>query len=75
MRDGVVLIVAIPPVVVEVEHGQESHGDAGDGQDVEHRVQQLVPQAATATASAVDQHGCKRRRRGVHWRRANATFA
>ncbi len=59
VRDGGPLVVRAPPVAVEVQHRQEAHRHARDGQDVEHRVQQLVPQAAAAAARAVDQHGCE----------------
>ena len=48
------------PQVVRVEHGDEPDGDARDGEDVEHRVQQLVPNPAAATASAVHEHRCNK---------------
>ena len=43
-------LVVDGPQVVRVEHGDESDSDAGDGQDVEHGVQELVPDAAAAPA-------------------------
>ena len=46
------------PQVVRVKHGDEGDGDARDGEDVEHRVQQLVPDAAAAPAGAVHEHRC-----------------
>ena len=46
------------PQIVGVEHGDEGDGDARDGEDVEHRVQQLVPDPAAAAASAVHEHRC-----------------
>ena len=41
---------------MEVDDGEESDCDARDGQDVEHGVQELVPDTAAAAAGAVDQH-------------------
>ena len=55
--DGRGVAVGVGAEVVAVEDGEESDGDAGDGQDVEDGVQQLVPDAAAAAASAVHQHG------------------
>ena len=44
----------INPVVVGVEDCDEPDDDAGDGQHVEHRVEQLVPDPAAAPARSVE---------------------
>ena len=40
-----------------VVDGDEGHGDAGDGQQVERRVKQLVPDPTATTTTPVHQHG------------------
>ena len=55
--DGRGVAVGVGAEVVAVEDGEEADGDAGDGQDVEDGVEELVPQAAAAAAGAVHQHG------------------
>jgi hypothetical protein len=49
-------VYLIHPVVVGVENGDEADGDAGDGHQVEHGVEQLVPDPAAAAARPVEQH-------------------
>ena len=39
-----------------VVDGDEGHGDAGDGQQVEGRVKQLVPDPPATTTTPVHQH-------------------
>jgi len=41
--------------IVRVENGEKADDDAGDGQEVEHGVEQLAPDPAAATARAVEQ--------------------
>ena len=41
---------------MRVEDGDEADDDAGDGHQVEHRVEQLVPDPPAAAAGAVEQH-------------------
>ena len=66
--DGRGVAVAVGAEVVRVEHGDEADDDAGDGQDVEDGVQQLVPDAAAAAAGAVHQHGWKKgKKKAILW--------
>ena len=46
----------INPEVVRIKDRDESDDDARDGQQVEHRVEQLVPDPPAAAAGAVEQH-------------------
>ena len=55
--DGRRFLVVIQTQVVRVQDGDKADGDARDSQDVEHRVQQLVPDAAATSARPVHQHG------------------
>ncbi len=54
-RRGVAVLV--DPEVVRVEDGDKPEGDAGRGQQVEHGVQQLSPDASAAPARSVHEHG------------------
>ena len=54
--DGRGVAILVRPQVVRVQHCDKGNGHAGDGQDVEHGVEQLVPNATAAAASAIDEH-------------------
>ena len=59
MVEGLRAALGVCPHLVPVEDGHEADDDARDGQDVEHGVEELVPDAAAAAASAVHEHGWK----------------
>jgi hypothetical protein len=47
---------------VRVEDRNETDDDAGDGQQVEHCVKQLVPDPTAAATGSVEQHRWKERK-------------
>ena len=55
--DGVSIAILVCPQGVIVPDCKEAQHHAGDGQDVEEGVQELVVDAATAMACPVDKHG------------------
>ena len=61
--------------VVRVQDGEEADGDARDGQDVKHGVQQLVPDATTAAARAVHQHSCGVKGRVTYCKNIRAVYS
>ena len=47
------VLVVVKAQVVRVQDGDEADGDARDGQNVEHGVQELVPDAAATSTRPV----------------------
>jgi len=45
---------------MRLQDGDESKRDARDGQEVEHGVEQFVPDATAATTRSVEKHGLSR---------------